>query len=113
MSVFFIKLCFIPVGAEQDVRHPVRGSVHLLTDSFQINFGTAFDDQFIMNVSDDEAVPECFHSIAEDISADGLDNVLYEFRTVGFNVFSFLCGFNTFIGDGFATVLDRCVQKSR
>ena len=26
MSVFFIKIGLIPIGAEQDVRHPVRRS---------------------------------------------------------------------------------------
>lgn len=25
MSVFFIKMCFVAVGAEQDIRHPVWG----------------------------------------------------------------------------------------
>lgn len=29
MSVFFVKLCFITVCAEQDVRHPARGSAHI------------------------------------------------------------------------------------
>ena len=54
MLVFFIKLCFIAVGAEQNVRHPSRGSAHLLTDSFQVNIGAAFDDQLIVNVPDGE-----------------------------------------------------------
>ena len=54
-SILFIKLCFIAVGAEQDVRHPVRGSAHLFTNCFQINAGITFDDQFIVDVSDDEA----------------------------------------------------------
>ena len=34
MSVFFIKHGLIAVGAEQDARHPFRGSAHLLTDDF-------------------------------------------------------------------------------
>lgn len=99
MSVFFIKIGFVAVGAEQDIRHPVRGSSHLLTDGIQVNAGTAFDDQFIMDVSDDEAVPECFHGIAEDIAADGLDDILHELRTVGFDAFPLLCRASAFISD--------------
>ena len=91
MSVFFIKIGFVTVGAEQDIRHPVRRSAHLLTDHIQVNARTAFDDQLIMNVADDEAVPERFHSVTEDVAADGLDDVLYEFRTVRFDAFPFLC----------------------
>ena len=105
MSVFFIKIGFVAVGAEQDVRHPVRRSARLLTDHIQINVGAAFDDQLIMNMADDEAVPEGFYGVAEDVAADGLDDVLHELRTVGFDAFPFLCGSNTFIGDGFSTIL--------
>ena len=61
MLVFFIKHGLIAVGAEQDVRHPFWGSSHLLTNDLQINAGVAFDNQFIMDVSDDKAVPESFH----------------------------------------------------
>lgn len=64
MSVFFIKACFVAVGAEQDVRHPIRRSSHLFADDIQINSRAAFDDKLIMNVTDDEAVTECFHGIA-------------------------------------------------
>lgn len=86
-SVFFIKISFVSVCSKQDVRHPVRGSAHLLTYGFQVNAGIAFDDQFIMDVPDDEAMPEGLHSIAEDVAADGLDDILHEFRPVGFNAF--------------------------
>ena len=65
VSVFFIKIGFVAVGTEQDVRHPVRRSAHLLADHIQVNFGTAFDDQLIMNVTDNEAVPE-----STDVSID-------------------------------------------
>ena len=56
MSVFFIKHGLIAIGAEQDIRHPFRRSAHLLTDDIQVNFGTAFNDQFIVDMSDDEAM---------------------------------------------------------
>lgn len=82
MSIFFVKHGLITVGTEQDVRHPVWGSAHLLTDGFQVNIRVAFDDQFIMDVTDDKAVPECFHGVAEDVTTDSLDDVLHEFRTV-------------------------------
>ena len=58
-----------------------------------------------MNVTDDEAVPESFHCIAKDVSADRLHDVLNEFRSVGFDAFPFLCGSYTFIGDRFSAVL--------
>ena len=90
MSVFFIKICLITVGAERDVRHPVRRSAHLLTYHIQVNIRAAFDDQLIMNVTDDEAVPESLHGVAEDVAADSLDDVLHELRTVGFDAFPFL-----------------------
>ena len=89
--VLFIKTGLVAVGTEQDVRHPVRRSAHLLTDHIQINIRAAFDDQLIMNMTDDEAVPECFHGVTEDVAADGLDDILHELRTVGFDSFPFLC----------------------
>ena len=70
MSVFFVKIVLVAVGAEKDVRHPVRRSAHLLTDHIQVNIRAAFDDQLIMNVTDDEAVPESLHGVAEDVAAD-------------------------------------------
>ena len=33
-----------------------------------------------MDVSDDEAMPESFHGVAEDIAADGLDDIFHELR---------------------------------
>ena len=62
-SILFIKLCFVSVGAEQDIRHPVRGSAHLFADGFQIYTRITFDDQFIVDVSDDKAVPKGFHNV--------------------------------------------------
>ena len=105
MSVFFIKTGFVAVGAEKDVRHPVRRSAHLLANHTQVNVRAAFDDQFIMNVTDDKAVPESLHGVTEDVAADGLNDVLHELRTVGFDAFPFLCGSDSFIGDGFAAIL--------
>ena len=105
MSVFFVELCFVAVGAEQDVRHPFRGSAHLFADGFQINTGIAFDDQFIMDMPDDKALPEGLHGIAENVPADSLHDVFYELGTIGFDAIPLLCRSNTFVGDGFATEL--------
>ena len=82
MSVFFIKAGLVTISTEQDVRHPVRRFAHLLTDHIQVNIRTAFDDQLIMNVTNNEAMPECLHGIAEDVTADSLYDVLHELRTV-------------------------------
>lgn len=105
ISVFFIKLCFIPIRPQQDIRHPFRGSSHLFADSFQVNAGAAFNDQLIVDMSDDEAVPEGFHGVAEDIPADGLNDIFHKFRPVGFDTFPFLCGAYAFISDGFPAEL--------
>ena len=105
MSVFFIKTCLVAVGAEQDVRHPVRRSSHLFADDIQINSRAAFDDKLIMNVTDDEAVPESLHGVAEDVAADGLDDILHELWTVGFDTFPLFCGTDSFIGYRFAAIL--------
>lgn len=105
MSVFFIKICFVPVCSKQDIRHPVRRSAHLFTDCLQAGVLAAFDDQLIMDVADDEAMPESFHGIAENVAADGLNYILYEFRSVGFDSFPFLCGADAFVGDGFSAKL--------
>ena len=105
MSVFFIKIGLVAVGTKQDIRHPVRRSAHLLADCIQVNLRTAFDNQLIMNMTDDETVPESLHGIAEDVAADGLNDVLHKLRTVGFDAFPFLCCSDPFVGDGFAATL--------
>ena len=58
-----------------------------------------------MDVTDDEAVPKSLHGVAEDVAADGLDDVLHELRTVGFDAFPFLRGANAPVGDGFSAEL--------
>ena len=58
-----------------------------------------------MDVSDDKAVPEGFHSVAEDVSAYSLHDVFHKLWTVGFDAFPFLCGTNTLVCDGFTVKL--------
>ena len=105
LSIFFIIIGFISISLEQYIRHPVRRVAHLIADSFQVNAGAAFNDKFIVNMSDDETVPESFHGVAEDIPADGLDDIFHKFRPVGFDELPFLCGTYAFIGDGFSAKL--------
>lgn len=107
MSVFFIKFCLVSVGAEQDVRHPVRRPSHLITDRLQVNSGVAFNNQFIMDVPDNKAVPERLHGVAEDVATNGLDDILHELRTIGFNAFPLLCRPHAFISDGLSAELIR------
>lgn len=67
--------------------------------------GSAFDDQLIMDVPDDGAMPEILQGVAEDVAADGLDDILYKLRPVRFDALPLLCGADTFIGDGFSAEL--------
>ena len=60
----------------------------------------AFDDKFIVDMPDDEAVAERLHSITEDVAAYSLDDILYEFRTIGFDPIPFLRTAHAFICHG-------------
>ena len=41
--VLAIPIRLVAVGTEQDARHPVRRSAHLLTDHIQVNIRAAFE----------------------------------------------------------------------
>ena len=66
--------------------NPIRSSSHLLTDSIERYIVATFDDKFIVDMPDDKTVGESSDGMHQDISADCLDNVFNEFRTVGFDV---------------------------
>lgn len=68
-------------------------------------WGVTFDNKFIVDVSDDKAVPEGFHGIAEDVAADGLDDIFHELRPVGSNASPFFCKDYAFVGNGFSAEL--------
>ena len=53
-----------------------------------------------MHVPADEAVAQGPHGVGQDVPADGLHNVLDEFRTVTFDPTPFLLGVDTHVGDG-------------
>lgn len=55
-----------------------------------------------MDVPEDKAMWEGSYGIAEDVPADRLNDILNKLRTVWFDVFSFIGGTDTFIGDGFS-----------
>ena len=88
---------------EQDVWHPVRCSCHLLAERFQGYFLGTFDNQFIVDMTANKAVGECFHSIHQKVSGDGLYHILDKFRTVAFQAFLLFSGSDTFIGYRFST----------
>ncbi len=50
----------------------------LLTDDIHVNVEVTFDNKFIVDVSDGEAVLGGFHGTAEDVAADGLDDILHK-----------------------------------
>lgn len=58
-----------------------------------------------MDMAYNKAVGESPHCVAQDITIDGLYNVLHELRTIAFDSLPFLCISNTFVGDGFTTEL--------
>ena len=52
-----------------------------------------------MNVHDNGAAAECLHGIAENITADRLNDVFHELGTVAVEPLPFLRAADTFIGD--------------
>ena len=53
----------------------------------------------------DTIIPQRSHSIAENIPADRLNDILHELRTVAFDALPFLRCTNALISDGFAAEL--------
>ena len=54
--LLLIKSALIPIGPELDAGYPRRGPPHLLTDRVQGHLRAAFDDELVMDVSNDLAV---------------------------------------------------------
>lgn len=99
--VFLIKITFISVRPEQQPFSPRRRPTHLLTDGVNADIPVAFDDKFIMDMANNITASQRLHGIAEDVPADGLDDVLHELRAIAFEPFPLLCCADAFIGDGF------------
>lgn len=100
--IFFVEWCFVSVAADQDVWHPVWGTAHDGTDAFHRGILAAFYDEFVMDMTYDKMGGQVLHGEAQEISGDCLDDVFYEFWTVGFYTLPFLVCAGAFIGDGFS-----------
>lgn len=105
LGILLITPAGISISPQTDSRKPGWGLSHDRADVFQIFIGFALYDKLIVDMTDDPVIPEVLHGIAEDITADRLHDVLYEFRTVGFDSAPFLCGIRAVVGDGFCAVL--------
>ena len=102
---FLVKRTFIPIRPQLNPWQPRRRPPHLLTDGIQRYSWIAFDDQLIVNVPADKAMRQRPHGVGQDIAADSLNDVLNEFRTVGFDPAPFLLGVNAHVRDGLAAKL--------
>lgn len=80
LGIFLIKFALISISAYQDVRHPFRGAAHDVAKFIHRYIGTAFDDHFVVDMSDNPAEGQIFHGIAEKVAGYCLDNVLHKFR---------------------------------
>ena len=103
--LFLIEITFKTIGAKQESRCPRRGSRHLRTHSKKRDSLVTFDDEFIMDVRDNIHRSQRLHGVAENVTADGLRDVFYELRTVGFNPRPFFREIKTHVGNGFAAEL--------
>ena len=84
-SVFLIEHALVSVRPQQQARHPIRSLSHDIADLLHIFLLRNFDDEFVMDVPDDEAVAKVLHCKTEDIPGYTLDNILDEFRAVTFD----------------------------
>lgn len=101
--IFFIKCCFISIGTKKQSVNPLLGSAHLFTDGIKVGIHRCFNDQFIVYMTNDKAVGESTHGMAEDITADCLYDIFYEFWTIGLDAFPLLISTDNLICDRFAT----------
>ena len=85
LLIFFIKISFIPIASNQDIRHPVWRPTHDIADGFVINILATFDDKLIMDMTADETVGEVTHGKAEKISGDCLYDVFREYEKISVN----------------------------
>ena len=105
ISVLFIKITFVPISTERQPLCPWWSSAHHLADFRYIRIYRALDNKFIVDVAADTIILQRPHSIAENIPADRLNDVLHEFRTVAFNALPLLHCANALVSDGLAAEL--------
>ena len=101
-GILHIERALVSISANQDIFHPARSEAHFAADSINWCVQRAFDDQFVMDMAADQLIGEGAHGEHQKISGDGLHDIFYKFRTVGFDTFPFFGGSDTFIGDGFS-----------
>ena len=101
--MFLIKFALISIPAYQDVRHPFRREAHDVAKFIHRYIGTAFDDHFVVDMTDNPAEGQIFHGIAEKVAGYCLDNVLHKFRPVRFDTFPLFGRSNTLVGNRFTT----------
>ena len=101
--LLLIEIAFIPISPEFDPGKPGRGPPHLLTDHVQRHVRAAFDDEFVVYMTDDLAVMERFHGIGQNVPAYCLHDVLDKLRPVRFDPGPFLLRIDPHIGDGLST----------
>lgn len=85
LLILLIKHAFISISAKQQPWHPIRCLAHEITDLLHVCLHRNFDDEFIMNVPDDEAVAEVLHGKTENVPGYTLNDVLDKLRTIAFN----------------------------
>ena len=102
--IFLIKTAFQSVCPQEQSVNPRRGLPHLFAEFFQRYLWAALNDKFIMDMTDNLAMGESPHGICQDVSADCLNDVLHEFRTVTFNPSPLPC-VDAFIGHAVRTKL--------
>ena len=100
--LFLIKIAFVPVCPELYAGDPRRRPSHLLTDCIEGYVRAALDDQLVVDVPADKAVRERTHSVGEDVSGDGLYDVLDEFWAVTLDAGPVLRGVDPHVSDALA-----------
>ena len=100
--LFLIKSALVAISPELDAGDPRRRPPHLLTDCIEGYVRAALDDQLVVDVPADKAVRERTHSIGEDVSGDGLYDVLDEFWAVTLDAGPVLRGVDPHVSDALA-----------
>ena len=100
--ILFVKVTLISVSPQEQARDPWWCLAHQLAYFLQGYFWFGFDDQFVMDMPDNEVIREGPNGICQDITAYRLDNILYELWPVTLYPTPFLFCVNAHVCDGLA-----------
>lgn len=75
----------------------------MFTDRLQGYVLAGLDDQFIVDVTDDEALTQGLHGVGKDVPTDSLHDVFGELRTIRLDPGPLLFGVNSHVSDRLAT----------